>query len=173
MGHHLQVCLLVAAEFDAQWAKQQRPDPQIKPRSHAARIRLDSRYDVKVRESQKRGKQDEQHKSDFFKYYQYLFILLQISIQILHIQTHIILIHIMHMTYIHVYISEPHQPTMHISISVCITLFMFSGISEQDGSPLVADPDRPAMVLWWSRPDAPSSSHFALTKEGRRWKGQL
>jgi hypothetical protein len=47
--------LLVAAEFDAQWAKQQRPDPQIKPRSHAARIRLDSRYDVKVREKQKRG----------------------------------------------------------------------------------------------------------------------
>lgn len=43
-----EVCLLVAAEFDAQWAKQQRPDPQIKPRSHAARIRLDSRYDVKA-----------------------------------------------------------------------------------------------------------------------------
>eukprot|EP00435_Cladocopium_sp_Y103_P041821 s2124_g11.t1 len=48
LGMSGEVCLLVAAEFDAQWAKQQRPDPQIKPRSHAARIRLDSRYDVKA-----------------------------------------------------------------------------------------------------------------------------
>ena len=69
----LQVCLLVAAEFDAQWAKQQRPDPQIKPRSHAARIRLDSRYDVKVR-STKAGKHDVQNKSGcYYQYYQCFF----------------------------------------------------------------------------------------------------
>eukprot|EP00434_Breviolum_minutum_P037293 symbB.v1.2.033064.t1/scaffold4054.1/size45513/2 len=39
-----EVCLLVAAEFDAHWGKQSRPDPRVKPRSHAARIRLESRY---------------------------------------------------------------------------------------------------------------------------------
>lgn len=44
----LQVCLLVAAEFDAHWGKQSRPDPRVKPRSHAARIRLESRYYAEV-----------------------------------------------------------------------------------------------------------------------------
>ena len=42
------MCLLIAAEFDAHWAKQSRPDPGVKPRSHAARIRLESRYYAEV-----------------------------------------------------------------------------------------------------------------------------
>ena len=44
-----QVCLLIAAEFDAQWARQRRPDPPVKPRSHAARARLEQRYEAKAR----------------------------------------------------------------------------------------------------------------------------
>ncbi|CAJ1336624.1 unnamed protein product [Effrenium voratum] len=39
-----QLCLLVAAEFDARWAQQSAPDPHGPPRSHAARMRLEERY---------------------------------------------------------------------------------------------------------------------------------
>ena len=40
--------MLVAAEFDAQWARQRQPDPKAKPRSHAARARLEDVYHVQA-----------------------------------------------------------------------------------------------------------------------------
>ncbi|CAK8996233.1 Retrovirus-related Pol polyprotein from transposon RE2 (Retro element 2) (AtRE2) [Includes: Protease RE2 [Durusdinium trenchii] len=43
-----EVCVLIAAEFDQQWARQTRPDPLVTPRSHAARGRLEERYQVKA-----------------------------------------------------------------------------------------------------------------------------
>ncbi|CAE7395994.1 pet127 [Symbiodinium microadriaticum] len=43
-----EVCLLIAAEFDSQWGHQVHPDPSVKPRSHAARLRLEERYEAKA-----------------------------------------------------------------------------------------------------------------------------
>ncbi|CAE7526359.1 CPD [Symbiodinium natans] len=43
-----EVCLVIAAEFDSQWGRQVHPDPSVKPRSHAARLRLEERYEVQA-----------------------------------------------------------------------------------------------------------------------------
>jgi len=43
-GGSSEFCVAVAAEFDQEWGQQTHPDPAVRPRSHAARARLDDHY---------------------------------------------------------------------------------------------------------------------------------
>lgn len=46
-GHY---CAVIAAEFDQDWAQQDHPDPNVKPRTHPARARLEDHYQQEASE---------------------------------------------------------------------------------------------------------------------------